>query len=51
MKEILFYREGKADYPSAQPPGLPDHCPVRGLPRGAQVPQVQRTHGVPQISA
>ena len=42
---------GKADHPSAQPPGLPDHCPVRGLPRGAQVPQVQRAHGVPQISA
>ena len=42
---------GKADHSSAQPPGLPDHCPVRGLPRGAQVPQVQRAHGVPQISA
>ena len=41
-------RRGQADHPAAQPPGLPDHGPVRRLPRGAQVPQVQRPHGLPQ---
>jgi len=49
--EDAIRRNLEADHSSAQPPGLPDHCPVRGLPRGAQVPQVQRAHGVPQISA
>ena len=41
-------RRGQADHPAAQPPGLPDHGPVRRLPRGAEVPQVQRPHGLPQ---
>ena len=35
-------RRGQADHPAAQPAGLSDHGPVRRLPRGAQVPQVQR---------
>jgi len=35
----------KADLSFCSTAGLPDHCPVRGLPRGAQVPQVQCTHG------
>ena len=37
----------EADHPAAQPPGLPDHRPVRGLPRGTQVPKVQRSDGLP----
>ena len=39
---------GKADHPAAQPPRLPDHGSVRRLPRGAEMPQVQRPHGLPQ---
>ena len=41
-------RRGEADDFAAQPPGLPDHGPVRRLPRGAEMPQVQRPHGLPQ---
>ena len=41
-------RRGQADHPAAQPPRLPDHGPVRRLPRGAEMPQVQRPHGLPQ---
>ena len=41
---------GKADHFALEPPGLPDHGPVRGLPRGTEMPQVQRAHGVPQVS-
>ena len=41
----------QADHFAAEPPGLPDYGPVRGLPRGAQVHKVQRADGVPQSGA
>ena len=41
----------QADHFAAEPPGLPDHGPVRGLPRGAQVHKMQRADGVPQSGA